>query len=298
MKITITKVALAIISLFLILLVGVQSFVLRQVHQTFYQDHPASTYTLAEFGLTASEHTITTKDGLKLQALHIPAKDSKATIVIVHGASDDGGKTVMLPYAKFLNQAGYSTVTFALRNYAGGEGNKTTFAVQEWQDVVAAFSLAKQLEPTSKVGLLGVSMGSASLLTAMGKEGIGDFAIVSVPYTTFSAGASWDSYFKMGLPEWFSRPFLDTAAWIELGPDYFVNQPIYQVGKIKVPVLLIPAKNDHKVNPQDSYELQRLGGSNFTLWESQIAEHDVLNTDGLAYMEQVLKFIAANVNSN
>jgi alpha-beta hydrolase superfamily lysophospholipase len=285
------KLLIALTLIVILALGGMQFFTWQQLRGTFYRHRPASTYTLQQFELTGTEHTITTADNLKLEALHIPLKESKAVIVIVHGASDDGGKTVMLPYAKFLADAGYSSVTFGLRNYAASEGSKTTFAVQEWQDVVAAYNLAKQLEPNKPIGLLGVSMGSASLLTAMGKANIGDFAVASVPYTTFGAGASWDSQFRFGLPQWFSRPFIEIAAFIELGPDYLTNQPRYTIANIKAPLLLIAARNDRKVNPQDTYELQQLGGDNIQVWESPQAAHDVLNTDGEAYKAEVLRFL-------
>jgi alpha-beta hydrolase superfamily lysophospholipase len=291
-----SRIFAVVVGIILLALISVQYFTWQQVRQNFYGHRPASTYTLEQFGLTAKEFNVVTADGLKLEALHIPVKDSKAIIVIVHGASDDGGKTVMLPYAKFLNEAGYSTITFALRNYAGGEGDKTTFGVKEWQDVSAAYDLAEQLEPNKPIGLLGSSMGAASLLTAMGKKGIGDFAVAGVPYTTFGAGASWDTQNKMGIPQWFSRPFIEFAAFAELGPEYFENQPLHVIKKIDVPVLLISAKNDKKVNPQDSYELQKLGGINFSVWQSEIAAHDLLNTDGKAYKEEVLKFIGGNLD--
>ena len=247
----------------------------------------------SDYQLENEEHEFTSSDGLKLSGWYIPTPDAKAVVILLHGyGSPRGGKPHMLAHAKYLNEAGYSTFLYDGRGFGESEGNKITLGVDEWKDAEAAYDFVKSLPQNKnrKVGFLGVSLGGVISIITAGKTGKGDFVIAATPY------ASLDREFRFqirreGFPS-FTLPLLRLAAQIELGKNYDKHSAEAMVKRIRAPLLIISAKEDSEVNPEDPKYLFELANSQKELWEAETG-HDVFSNNPGEFRKRVLDFLNA-----
>jgi dipeptidyl aminopeptidase/acylaminoacyl peptidase len=96
------------------------------------------------------------------------------TVVVVHGLNScKRSPTVLLP-AGMLHRAGYNVLLIDLRNEGDSTVTNGRFAggVLEYKDVLGAWDWVRKVKgvPSGRIGLLGMSMGAASALIAMGQE--------------------------------------------------------------------------------------------------------------------------------
>lgn len=242
-------------------------------------------------GWEAKTQYVVSIDGQRIAYWYFPADNSKATVILIHGYDNPGGKTQMLVHAKYLHDEGYSTVLLDLRAYGESDRNKMTLGVNEWKDVEAVYDQVKSLKENSgkKIGFFGVSMGGATAVMTAGKTGKGDFVIASVPYLDFS------SLFRFqiraaGLPPVIFYPFMKVAARIELGKDYEQFSPLAVVKKIKSPIFLISAKNDEEISSQDAKILFDLANQPKQYWEAD-SKHDIFYYHPEEFKQKVISFL-------
>ena len=210
--------------------------------------------TPAKYGLSYQKRSFSTSDGIRIASWYIPVKDAKAVVILVHGfQSSDGGKAVMLPHAKYLAKAGYSTLLIDLRAMGYSQGDRVTLGVNEWKDVEAAYNFVKSLPENKslKIGFLGNSMGAATTIIQKGITGKGDFIIASVPYANFKTLFSFQIA-KEGLPPVVFYPVLRISSIPELGMHYGYYAPIKWAEKIDSPIFLISAAHDKEVDSRDA----------------------------------------------
>jgi pimeloyl-ACP methyl ester carboxylesterase len=114
------------------------------------------------------------EDGLKIAAWYIPVEGQAAAntpaIVMVHGWTASrtiGYNQHFLNMAKALHEAGFAVMMIDLRGHGQSEAAHVSFGVYERRDVLAAIDdlLARGHQP-GKIGLLGTSMGAASVIGA------------------------------------------------------------------------------------------------------------------------------------
>ncbi len=155
--------------------------------------------TPAEYGLAYEDVTLTTSDGLKLAAWHIPNEAGRGTVIYCHGHLNHRGQ--MLDQAAFLHEHGFGGVLFDFRRHGDSEGDLTTFGYYEWRDVQAALRYAIDNRGEGEpVILWGVSMGAATaLLTAAEESGI-DAVIAESSFYAASETLRSDLKRMFGLP--------------------------------------------------------------------------------------------------
>lgn len=250
----------------------------------------AATISMPE-GMSASTQFVKTSDGVKIAYWYFPVTQPKALVILVHGYSNPGGKSQMLGVAKFLHDAGYSTALLDLRSFGESEGNKISLGTQEWKDVEALHDHLKTLPENSqtKIGFLGISMGATTSLVTAGKTGKGDFVIASVPF------ADIDSLYHfqiqaMGYPTPIFSPLVKLAGFFELGLRYDQSAPSSLIQNIHAPILLISAKQDHEVHPEDAVKLFEKANDPKELWVVD-SEHDVFYFHTKEFTQKVLGFL-------
>lgn len=241
-------------------------------------------------------HTFYSTDDVKLSGWYLPVKNAKATVILVHGLSQTtGGKTSMIPHVHYLTNAGYSVFLIDLRSFGGSENKRKAFGTEEWQDIEGAYDYMKS-KPENKnklIGFLGHSMGASASIIASGRTGKGDFIVADVPF------ASPKKFFitqikEQKLPPGFLIPFVDAAARIELGFDYNNISAENYISKVTAPTLLISAKRDTAVDPNDPRELYAKTTVQSKLIQID-ASHDVIKDKPKEFEEQVLQFLSNTI---
>ena len=198
-------------------------------------------------------------DGLEIAAWYIPAEavdppvqlQNQPVIVMVHGWNASRTQAFdqhFLELAKDIHQAGMSVLMIDLRGHGQSADSRFTFGRLERRDVLAAVDwLVERGYSPEKIGLLGTSMGAASVVGA------------AAEYPTIGAVVT-DSMFaeiypviqglwkkQSGLPMIFLYP-TRWMFWLMNGFDIASSRPIDEINKLSDrPLLMIHCKLDTDV---------------------------------------------------
>ena len=207
-------------------------------------------------------------DGTEIAAWYIPSDQNEKAIILVHGRDNsrtNGFCDGFVPFANDLHNAGFSVMLIDLRGHGESADSRFYFGVKEYQDILGAVDWleAHGYQP-GKIGVLGYSLGAASVVYAAAEEGdIGAIWIDSAYADVKSViEKSWVS--ESGLP----MVFLYSAeGMIRLLYGYNItsSRPIDQIGKISPrPIFLAHCKEDNMIPISHMDELQTVAQSTHT----------------------------------
>jgi len=190
-------------------------------------------------------------DGVKIAAWHIPSDENQHVIILVHGRDNsrtNGFCDGFVAFANDLHTAGFSVMMIDLRGHGESAESRFYFGMKEYQDILGAVDWleARGYQP-GKIGVLGYSLGAASVVYAAAEEeDIGAIWIDSAYADVKSViEGSWVS--ESGLP----MVFLYSAeAMIRLlyGYNPTASRPIDQIGSIAPrPIFMTHCKKDNLI---------------------------------------------------
>lgn len=224
--------------------------------------HPARTQparTPADYGVqTWEEVSFPNPAGQQLRGWFIPPAPPAdgALLVFVHGLGSN--RSDLLEQAALLHTHGYGALLFDLRNHGESEGEITTLGYLEAEDVGAAveYGLSRPEVDARRIGLVGMSMGGATVLRAAARIPEVDAVVAEAAYTSIEDNLAHGVRALTGLPPF---PFAPLVAWfgeIEAGIDIRMVRPIDDVDEISPrPLLLIHGDQDPTVPVENSRAL-------------------------------------------
>ena len=174
-------------------------------------------------------------DGLEIAAWYIPSAQNERAIILVHGRDNsrtNGFVDQFVPFASKLHEAGFSVMLIDLRGHGESADARFTFGILERQDVLGAVDwLEGQGYQPGKIGVLGYSLGAASVIGAASEEtDIGAIWIDSAFADVKSViEGSWQQ--ESGLPQ----VFLQSTLWmirLLFGYDIAASLPVDEIGSI------------------------------------------------------------------
>ena len=113
---------------------------------------------------------IRSSDGLRLTGYFLPAENAKGTIMLVHGYRSNPFCDFGYSF-DFYASLGWNILAVCQRAHAESEGTYITFGVKERFDVRDwALYLTDRFGPSHKIALVGVSMGSSTVLMSLGSK--------------------------------------------------------------------------------------------------------------------------------
>jgi len=114
--------------------------------------------------------TLVSGDSLRLTGYLLPAPEAKGTVLMVHGYRSSPWTDFGLVY-RFYHRMGWNILTVWQRAHSESEGRFITFGIRERLDVRDwAYWLADRFGPDHAIVLSGISMGSTSVLMALGSD--------------------------------------------------------------------------------------------------------------------------------
>ena len=127
------------------------------------------------FGLSYEEVRYPARnDGLEIAAWYLPSDDNEKVIVVVHGRDNsrtNGFCDEFVTFAKDLHHAGYSVMMIDLRGHGESAESRFYFGIKEYQDILGAVDwLEARGFQAGKIGVLGYSLGAASVIYAAAEE--------------------------------------------------------------------------------------------------------------------------------
>jgi dipeptidyl aminopeptidase/acylaminoacyl peptidase len=272
-------------------------FVLLPLFVAWNLIHPArneTTLSPRDLGLPFESVALRSADGVALQSWFVPGNRTDAAILLVHGYQ--GSKASMLPQAEFLHRAGYPVLLLDLRNHGRSQEALTTFGLREWQDAVAAAN-ELQARNFTRLGILGVSMGSSTTLHAAARDP--RFAAVVSDVGFYSLRESAADAFRniVGLPD---AVFLPMTSWwgqVLGGASMDDIAPGREIGRISPrPVLIIHTDADKLTGAAAGHRLFEAAGEPKEFWAVPDAEHGRVHQKYTAeYEARVLGFFDRNL---
>jgi len=189
-----------------------------------------------------------------LHAVFIPVKDSRKTVIFVHGHTF----TLMgsIKYVEFFRRRGFNCLLVDNRYHGKSGGPNSTFGFYERDDLAAWMDwvLARTGEG-SVIGFHGESLGSAICLMHAVMDGRAAFYVLDGATADLEDLLGYKLRKDFGLPAF---PLLNAASLVSKlrGAMFFKEvSPIRDVEKIKSPVLFIHGAADTFILPDHSRRL-------------------------------------------
>ena len=206
---------------------------------------------------------------MTLRAWYIPSSGGEKLVVFNHfmmgnraGAEphkDWGNVSVdFMPIYKHLVDAGYSVLTYDLRNHGESdvwEGGKLGLTNVEYQDSVASVRYARERFPDAELYLYSQCYGAVSTIRAMDKhpedfEGIRAFVCLQ-PLTPEGFVTGVMNKFGMANDENLAY----FGARLKQKTGYGLDDLIVPSGAVKVPTLLVQVHDDWRTTPESIEEI-------------------------------------------
>lgn len=106
-------------------------------------------------------------DGLKLHALRVMNHpETHKWMILAHGIGTYSGG--MLNYLYEADHKGYNVLAVDLRGCGMSEGRYTGLGWNEHYDIISWINYLVNLDPSSKIALVGINLGAAAVMNAVG----------------------------------------------------------------------------------------------------------------------------------
>jgi fermentation-respiration switch protein FrsA (DUF1100 family) len=223
--------------------------------------------------LRAEGVAITSRTGVVIAGRFFPGR-SRTTIILSHGYGDHGDQ--MLPWADFLNRAGYGTFIYDMRSRGASGGDAITLGALEREDLLSVidYVASRPDADAARLGALGVSLGGAATILAAASDPrikvvVDDCGFSDAPgviNTTFA-------HFVRLPPFPFAPLSVKIAEW-RTGARLSQVRPVDVVGRLAPrPLLIIHGLTDPYVPPAHSERLFAAAGEPKSAWYVPGAGH-------------------------
>jgi len=153
--------------------------------------HPTATrISPADAGLPqAQEAILTTSDGEKLVAWHVPPHGDKPVVIYFHGNAEIVPWRAERHRATIANGTGLIAPNF--RGYGGSTGTPTEDGLH--RDAAAAYAFAAERYPPRRIVLWGVSLGTGAAVRLAAEKPVGKLILESPYSSTVDVAAGLDT---------------------------------------------------------------------------------------------------------
>lgn len=246
------------------------------------------------FDSKPEEVSIQTSDKKTITGWYIKSQKSDKVIILVHGLNSSRTFEFAGRFSEFgaeMNRQGFSILMIDLRGHGQSSDSRLTFGITERNDIIAAVNWLKQkgFKP-QKIGVLGVSMGSASVIGAAANDP--DIAAIVIDSCYAEVYPIMQKHWQTasGLPEIF-LPSTMMFGHLLTGHDPTSSKPVQEISSIAPrPVLIIHSKVDPYTPVENAYKLKE-AYPKAEYWETKAKEHpESYNTDSKLYVEKVSDF--------
>lgn len=238
---------------------------------------------------------ILSHDGLRLVGYYVHTQDGAPLQIMFHGYKSAWQRDFsgLCPLARSL---GFNVLLVDQRAHGKSEGRVISYGVNESLDVISWVEYAiSRFGEDVRIVLAGVSMGGATVLSALGRRLPSNVVAITADSPFSSAeGVIVKVGASGGLPAWVVSPLARVSARVFGGFRLREISPIMAVKDSKIPIFLVHGTADSLVPYEMSEELTRVNSKiHFVSFEG--AEHVgsfMLDTE--RYLYEYKKFFREN----
>ena len=238
--------------------------------------------------LQAEAVTLPVSQGGAVRGWLVRGTPGKGVILLLHGVRSN--RTQMLGRASFLKAAGYSSLLIDLPAHGESSGERITFGMREAKGVNAALAYLRRELAGEPVGVIGVSLGGASLVFAHARPAPQAVVLESV-YPTITEAVANRLSMRLGASGEYLAPLL---LWqLPLRLDFSADdlKPIDGVAGLGAPLLVASGALDQQTTIAETRRLFDAAAAPKDLWEVPGAAHQDLHAfKPVEYERRILGF--------
>jgi alpha-beta hydrolase superfamily lysophospholipase len=244
--------------------------------------------------LRVADVTFESTDGTPIRAWLALAKAGAPAVVLVHGFKTS--RAEMLPWARFLHDAGYNALLLDLRGAGRSGGGTIGLGATETRDIRQAVQTAGEVFRTDDVAVLGISLGAGAAILAAADDPqiaavVADSAWTDQDFQLARLGVIDVGPLRLPLP-----PLGVPAANAIVGADVTRARPLEAIARIAPrPILLIHSADDENATtPVDgAKKLYAAARDPKELWLAPSGGHvGAINAFPEEYRARVLAFLS------
>jgi alpha-beta hydrolase superfamily lysophospholipase len=219
----------------------------------------------------------------------VDKREDSPVVLLLHAVRAD--RSTVVSRAQLLLKHGFSVLLIDLQGQGETPGEAITLGFRESADVVAARDWIKRTAPGRKVGVVGCSLGGASVLLAPQPSGF-DAVVLEAVYPRIARAVENRIRIRVGP----LAPVLTPLLLMQLEPRLHIAasdlEPIRSIGRLGAPVLIVAGSKDEHTTLEESRELFDAAAEPKSLWIVEGARHqDLLAFDRQRYEEHVVGFL-------
>lgn len=214
--------------------------------------------------------------GQRVAASFVPARDGvgRGGVLLLHGNRSD--RRQMAARARFLHQQGYAVMLIDLPGQGASTAPSVTFGLLEAEGVRAALEELRRRVPGKRVGVIGVSLGAASLVLCKDCPPV-DAAVLESMYPTIEEAVEDRLRMRLGAV---GVPLSRLLLWqlpLRLGIPTSELRPIERMGELRMPVLIVAGSEDRHTLLAETERIHAAAREPKSLWVVQGAVHEDLH---------------------
>ncbi len=197
----------------------------------------------------------------------------------------------MVSRAQLLTRHGFAILLIDLQAHGETPGDAIALGFRESGDVVAAREWIRSTAPGRRVGVIGTSLGGASVLLAPQPSGF-DAVVLEAVFPRISQAVEDRIRIRLGA----LAPVLAPLLLMQMEPRLHISpsqlEPIRSIGKLGAPVLVVAGSRDEHTTLAESREMFAAAAEPKSLWIVEGARHqDFLRFDSAEYEAHVVGFL-------
>jgi len=279
--------------LFLLFLLGAAALWLLGSSLIAVAPHPVA----LSPALGAQPLSLAAGPGQVVAASFVPASDGagKAGVLLLHGNRSD--RRQMAARARFLHGQGYAVMLIDLPGQGASTARSVTFGLLEAEGVRAALEELRRRVPGKRIGVIGVSLGAASLVLCKDCPQV-DAAVLESMYPTIEEAVADRLRMRLGA---LGVPLSRLLLWqlpLRLGISTSELRPIERMGQLKMPVMIISGSDDRHTLLAETERIFAAALAPKSLWVVPGAAHVDLHEYAPAeYERRIGEFLARHLDT-
>jgi fermentation-respiration switch protein FrsA (DUF1100 family) len=228
--------------------------------------------------------------GRTIAAWWVDRGERTPAVLLLHAIRAD--RLSMVARARLLARHGFSVLLIDLQAHGETLGSAITLGWRESADARSALEWLRHERSSSRVGVIGCSLGGAAVLLGGQPSGF-DAAVFEAVYPR--AARAIENRIRIGLGP--LAPVLTPFLLVQLRPRLGIAasdlEPIRSIGRFGGPVLIAAGSEDRHTTLDESRELFEAAAQPKELWVVPGAMHqDLLSFDPIGYEARVVGFLA------